>query len=274
LRCSIKFKDILVHIDNSPQCGSRVQLAVALAREHDASLTGLYVVTHPPYAPRGEKMKSDQIKAQEMFARATASADIRAEWFAADWGTVGISMVEVINFYAHTKDLVIVGQTDPSVQPWDVPADLPQQVVVGAGRPVLVVPYSGTFKSAGRRAVVAWKAGRVSARAVNDALPFLLGSEEVFVLSITAPGEQKKEGTGNHGSLRVNLERHGIGVKEESIAMSTIPVANLLMTYAWEHSCDLIVMGVLVQTTRGKYDLGPVAKGFFDSMTLPVLMSH
>ena len=270
----MKFKDILVHIDNSPQCANRLDLAIAIAKEHDAQLTGLYVITHKPYVGRNEAMKEDEVQAKAMFDRITAAAASSAEWFAVDWGTVGVSMVEVINFYALTKDLTIVGQIDPSVRPWDVPADLPQQVVVGAGRPVLVVPYSGSFKSVGKRAIVAWKAGRASARAVNDALPLLIGSEEVFVLSITGPGEQEKDDMGTAGSLRVNLERHGINVKEEHIAMSTIPIASLLMTYAWENSCDLIVMGVYAQISRGKYDLGPVAKDFFNSMTLPVLMAH
>ena len=270
----MKFKDILVHIDNSPQCANRLGLAIQLAREHGALLTGLYVVIHPPYAPRAERMRDDETQAQAMFARLTASSGIDTEWFSADWGTVGVSMVEVINFYAHTKDLVVVGQTDPSVQPWDVPADLPQQIVMGAGRPVLVVPYSGNFASVGKRAIVAWKSGRVSARAVNDALPFLVNSQEVFVISIGAPGEFKKDDTGSTASIRVNLQRHGISVKEDHIVMQSIPIANLLMTYAWENSCDLIVMGVFPQKSRGKTDLGPVAKDFFEHMTLPVLMSH
>ena len=269
----MKFKDILVHIDNSPQCANRLDLALKLAVEHGAHLTGLYVVIHPPYAPRAERMKTDEAQARAMFERQAGAAKIGAEWFAADWGTVGVTMVEVINFYAHTKDLVIVGQTDPSVQPWDVPADLPQQIVVGAGRPVLIVPYSGSFASVGRRPIVAWKAGRLSARAVNDARPFLLNAEEVFVLSISGPSEPLDE-TGTADNIRVNLERNGIKVREDRIVMQTIPIANLLMTYAWENSCDLIVMGVYAQKSRGGYDLGPVAKDFLNNMTLPVLMSH
>lgn len=267
----MKFKDILVHIDNSPQCANRLDLAITLAREHGAHLTGIYVITHPPYTSQDERMKQEEAHAAEMFALKTGEAEIGTEWLAVDWSTVGVSMVEILNYYAHTKDLIIVGQTDPNDKRGDVPADLPQRIVVGAGRPVLVVPYTGKFGSVGTRPIVAWKAGRASARAVNDALPFLLNAEEVLVLSIQDPGEQHRvEDVG----LRVNLERHAIRVKEAHIVMKTIPVANLLMDYAWEHSCDLIVMGVYVQKSRWKYDLGPVAKDFFDRMTLPVLMAY
>ena len=270
----MKFKDILVHIDNSPQCANRLELALKLAREHGAQLTGLYVITHPPYAPQDEQMKYDEDQAKAMFELKTGGTDVKAEWSSVDWATVGLDMAEVLNYYAHSKDLIIVGQIDPGKKQWGVPPDLPQRIIMGAGRPVLVVPYAGTFDSVGKRVIVAWKAGRASARAVNDALPFLLNAEEVFALSIKDPDAQQWFETGTEGGIRTNLERHAIKVKETHITMKSIPVANLLMDYAWEHSCDLIVMGVYAQNHRGKYDLGPVAKGFFDHMTLPVLMAH
>ena len=270
----MKFKDILVHIDNSQPCTNRLDLAITLAREHGAQLTGLYVITHPPYASRIERLNQEEAQAEAMFTSKTGEAGITAEWLSVDWKTVGVSMVEVLNYYAFTKDLIIVGQTDPTTQPWDVPRDLPQQIVAGTGRPVLVVPYTGTFNSVGKRPIVAWKAGRASARAVNDALPFLLNAEEVSVLLIQNPGEAQKDETDEHSSISVNLKRHEISVKEVHIVMRTIPIANLLMNYAWENSCDLIVMGVYLQKSRGKTDLGPVAKDFFEHMTVPVLMSH
>ncbi|MGI9304899.1 MAG: universal stress protein, partial [Gammaproteobacteria bacterium] len=39
-------KDILVHMDNSKQCESRLRVALDLAMQHDAHLTGLYIM--PP----------------------------------------------------------------------------------------------------------------------------------------------------------------------------------------------------------------------------------
>lgn len=267
----MKYKDILVYIDNSPSCAIRLELAIILAKEHDARLTGIYVVTHSAYASQGVKVKQDEAEAHDLFTLKTTAAGIRTDWLAADWGTVGVSLDEVLNYYAHTKDIIIISQTDPGMPRGDVPHDLAQRIIVGAGRPVLVVPYTGTFNSVGKRPIVAWKAGRVSARAVNDAMPFLLNAEEVFVLSIKDPAERDNGSAGDIGS---NLESHAIRVQDVNIVMRNIPVANLLMDYAWEHSCDLIVMGVFAKYSRGKYDLGPVAKGFFDHMTLPVLMSY
>ena len=42
-------KDILVHMDNSKTCTSRLETAVNLALVHDAHLTGVCVVTHPRF---------------------------------------------------------------------------------------------------------------------------------------------------------------------------------------------------------------------------------
>ncbi len=271
----MKFKDILVHIDNSYQCANRLQLAIRLAKEHSAHLTGAYIISHIPYAYQEDSMERNEAAAQGMFTRMTGEAGISAEWLSVDWATVGASMIDMLNHYTHAKDLVIVGQTDSGKLPDDgIPPDLPQRTVVGAGRPVLVVPYTGTFNSIGKRVIVAWKAGRVSARAVNDALPFLLNAEEVIVVSIVTPDEQLRTTAETGENIVTNLERHAINVREVKIVMEGVPVANLLMNYAWEHSCDLIVTGVYYRKTRLKHDLGPVANVFLDQMTLPVLMSY
>lgn len=271
----MKFKDILVHIDNSHQCTNRLQLAVKLANEHKAHLTGVYIVSHIPYTYHDEPMARSEGEARAIFTQMADDAGIKTAWISVDRATVGGSMVDMLNYYAHTKDLIIVGQTDPGRQlDDDLPPDMPQRIVVGAGRPVLVVPYTGKFNSIGKRVILAWKAGRVSARAVNDALPLLLNAKEVIVVSIVAPGEQQRAEAETRETIFTNLERHSIQVREVKIVMEGVPVANLLMNYAWENSCDLIVTGVFYWKSRLKHDLGPVANVFFKQMTLPVLMSY
>lgn len=270
----MEFKDILVHIDNSQQCATRLELAVKLARDHKAHLTGLYVITHPHYAPQGEALNQQVLQAEELFLSITAGIDIKTEFLCADWAVTGDSMVEILNYHAHQKDLIIVGQTGQDRLQGDIPADLPERVVLGSGRPVLVVPYAGTFSSVGERIVVAWKSGRASARAVHDAMPFLLKAKQVFVVTATSPAEQLMTEVQRNDKIRTHLERHNIRVKEETFETGDVPVDNVLMNYAWEHGCDLLVMGVYAQTFRGTLTIGPVAKLFFEQMTLPVLMSN
>ena len=65
--------------------------------------------------------------------------------------------------------------------------DFPERLALESGRPVLVIPYAGRYPRIGRNVVIAWKAGRESARAVFDALPLLQGAENVHILEITGP---------------------------------------------------------------------------------------
>jgi len=257
-------------MDNSAQCSTRLDLAIRIARENRAYLTGLYVITHPHYAPQGKVMDRKVQQVMELFQTRTAGTGIESEYLCADWAVTGDSMVEMLNYYAHPKDLVIIGQT---VQSGDAPADLPERAVLGSGRPVLIVPNAGTFTSVGERVVVAWKAGRASARAVHDAMPFLSKAQEVFVVTVTSPGEQHMAETAENSAILTHLIRHGIQVREVNLEIGTIPVDNVLMNFAWEHGCDLLVMGVYARTVRGNLTVGPVARLFFEQMTLPVLMS-
>jgi nucleotide-binding universal stress UspA family protein len=270
----MNFKDILVHMDISQQCAARLDLAVNLAVRHKAHLTGLYVVTHPPYASESEALVQKAAELMEMFNQKTAGAGISAEWLPVDWNVAGIDMVQILNYYTHQKDLIIIGQTDESAKEGDTPSDLPERVILGSGRPVLVVPYAGTFDTVGERIIVAWKPGRASARAVNDAMPLLRNAKEVRVLSIKTPDELETAAKRPDCEICRHLERYNINVMEENLVTADIPVANILMNYAWENGCDLIVMGAYAHIARGTVTLGPVARQLFDHMTLPVLMSE
>ncbi len=263
------FKDIVVHIDHSKQCAARLALAVHLARECQAHLTGLYVVTHPVYAPRNEASLRRAAEAEKLFGMLTAAAQVSARWHEADWGTVGVSMADVLNHHAQSKDLIVIGQPDPEDLEDETPADLPERVIAGSGRPVLVVPYAGNFRAVGRRIVVAWRNGRESARAVNDAMPLLCAATLVSVVAIEPAAARPLAGKSPTTDICLNLERHGVALKQETLVTGKIPVGTMLLDYAWENGCDLMVMG-LVRTGRG---VGPVTRRILDQMTVPVLMA-
>src|SRR4029453_17659031 len=44
---AMSLKDLLVIVDNDPTCASRIDIALALAAEHGAHLTGLHVMPWP-----------------------------------------------------------------------------------------------------------------------------------------------------------------------------------------------------------------------------------
>lgn len=264
----MSFKDILVHIGNSDHCGAMLDLAIGLARKHGAHLTGLHVITHRQYQSQLESNQSRVTEAQALFSEKTSKSGISAEWLCVDWPVVGDRVSTVINLYALCKDIVIVGQTESASRRAEIEPELPERVVLGSGRPVLIVPYAGTFPTVGDRPMVAWKTGRESTRAVNDAMPLFLTASKVRVLALGS-----SEAGESADRFVVHLARHGVLAERELFSVEEISVGDVLLNQVWEEGCDLLVMGGYASSARGPV-LGPIAKHILMQMTSPVLMSH
>lgn len=266
--------DILVHMDGSGGCSARLDVALALSCRFGARLTGLYVITHQYYQPRYGRAEKAAAAVRQLFEKKTAEAGIQAVWQCVDWSVIGVGMTEVICHHAHYADLVIVGQAGGRGADKEMSADLPERLVLGAGRPVLIVPYAGMFPVVGERVLVAWKAGRESTRAVNDALPILKQARQVDILAIDSSETYEDDGETLCGSISDHLERHGVRASVERMTAGTVPVGDALLNRACDEGFDLLVMGAYAHTPQGKMALGAVARHLLDQMTLPVLMSH
>ena len=269
-------KDILLYLDNSSSCPSRIELAVNMARTHGAHLKGLYVVSHSYYAPRLGRAEAEiASRVETLFAEKTRNAGISVEWIYVDWPVVGTSIPEIIDHYAFYTDLVIVSQPDISSQSAGTPADLAERLGLGAGRPVLVVPYAGTYATCGERVMIAWKSGRESSRAVNDALTILEKAKLVSVVTVGTHNSIDDSAEQDAVALCTYLSRHQISAKHDRIlTTASFPVGDVLLNNACEHKMDLLVMGAFAPTRRGAYLLGPVAKHLMNHLTVPVLISH
>jgi nucleotide-binding universal stress UspA family protein len=266
--------DILVHMDSTPHCPARLDLAIGLARQHRARLSGLYVIAHDYYHPLDEQITSAVADTQALFEQRTEQAGIPAQWLCVDWSAVEFGMTEIINHHAHYVDLVIVGQTEPGARGGEMPADLPERVVRGAGRPVLVVPYAGVFPTVGERVLVAWKAGRESTRSVNDALPFLKRAKNVTMLAVNSSDSYADDDESLCANICDHLARHGVKTVAERIPATDIPIGDTLLNRACDEGFDLLVMGAFAHTPQGTLALGSVAGHLLRHMTVPVLMSH
>jgi len=269
-------KDILLHVDNSPSCSRRLDLAISLAKRHGAHLKGLYVLSHSYYAPRhGMGATEAARKAEELFSERTSQAGISAEWLFADWSVVGVTVTEILNLYAYYTDLVIVGQPDHSSPDQSTPLDLPERLGLGTGRPLLVVPYAGDFSAIGERVMIAWKSGREAVRAANDALPILEKAGRVTVVTISLAGSSDSNDADNSQSICTHLGRHAVNATHEQIyASSSMSVGDMLLNHACEQNMDMLVMGAYAQSRRGVFMFSPVARHLLNFMTVPILISH
>jgi nucleotide-binding universal stress UspA family protein len=274
-------KDLLVHVDNDPACGSRVDVAGALAVKHGAHLTGLHAMGRPPQVPgyielqmpptfqEEQQRQREELdrRAEEQFHDRTRRRGIRGEW-RVDAGDI----VEATKLHARYADLTVVGQgVDLGNAPYDL-ASLPENLALGVGRPVLVVPRYGTFETVGERVMIAWNGSREATRAVHDAIPLLQLATKVTVFSIDPKRNSGRRLPG--ADMTLHLARHGVTAEAASTVGLDIGVGDLLLSRAADLGVDLIVMGAYGHTRLREMVLGGATRDLLQHMTVPVLLSH
>jgi nucleotide-binding universal stress UspA family protein len=146
--------------------------------------------------------------------------------------------------------------------------------MIESGRPVLVVPYAGTFKCVGGRVLVAWDGRREANRALHDALPLISVAEVVTVMHV---GEQQADLGRDRPWLEPivrHLARHGIEAEPEGNPRGGISISDVLLSRAADLSADMIVAGAYHHSPPRENLLGGVSRDLLDHVTVPVLMSH
>jgi nucleotide-binding universal stress UspA family protein len=279
------YKDLLVVLDTAPTCASRIDLASGLAGRFGAHLTGLYISPPPQivvpamvesqFAPELMEIQTRSLdeargRVQELFRQRADMPGFTSEWRAPD-GEVG----EVASLHARYADLTVVGQVDPEApDALGAASDLPERIVLGAGRPVLVVPYAGTFKTLGQRVLVAWNGSREATRAVGDALPLLVGASKVTVLIVNPRGGRRGHGEVPGADIALHLARHGVRAEAATVKSDDVEVGAFLLSYAADLGADLLVMGAYGHSRLREVVLGGATREILRTMTIPVLVSH
>jgi nucleotide-binding universal stress UspA family protein len=277
----MKLCDILVHLDASPRARIRLDLAVALARQHRAHLTALHVIDVAlPVMAMGdgggaviaelmEQMRQTALKAGAQLQAAFQEA-IRREGIMGEWRQVEGSAAELVALHGRYADLLVLGQDDPESDH----AGLLEAVLFDSGRPVLAIPFASTFPQIGRRVLVGWNASREASRAVHDALPLLAKAESACVF-LANP----KRGLGAHGEepgadIARHLARHGLKVEVAKAVADDVADSALLLNHASDMGADLLVMGAYGHSRLREFILGGVTRSLLREMTVPVLLSH
>lgn len=292
----MSFKDILVHLDNHSNRESRLRIALSLAQENKARLLALYELDVPriPPAPfmATEGLTPTNEAIRETYERerdgaftdasnleAAFRAEIKRRSLTGEWQIHPDEpgdIIDAITARARYADLVVLGQVDPSKTLSGSHSKIPETVMIGCGRPVLFIPFSGHVSGIGKSILIAWDGSRVAARAVADALPLLRNAETVTVLSV---GRGKVgEGSGDQSArdLVDHLAQHGIRAQPVhlEIARTETEIGELILSRAAGQGCDLVVMGGYGHSRARELILGGVTREVLQNMKIPVLMSH
>ncbi|MFC0398328.1 universal stress protein [Paraburkholderia rhizosphaerae] len=277
------YKSLLVHLDTSERAPQRLDAALQLARRFGAHLTGLFATFEPDsrafyvmagtanYYQAHRQRREQQLGALERLFHAEslrANVDVR---FVRSNGPANSSVPQ----HARYADLVIVGQTDPGDPESYIDDNFVEYVMMTAGRPVLLLPYAGTFPRLGERILIAWDSSREAARAAYDAVPFLTHAKKCIVVTVRGTAGEPPGERFAGADIALTLARHDASVDVIEVdTAKDAPIGDVLLSTAHDQGCDMIVMGGYGHARWRELVMGGATRTILRSMTMPVLMSH
>ncbi|WP_342643250.1 universal stress protein [Rhodoligotrophos ferricapiens] len=275
------YKTIVVSLNDVERAGVVLGLAAKLAGRYGAHLLGVYVIpavqVYPAIAMQitPEIMdtqrqyyeeRAEQVK--QLFDQTVAAQGLSAEWRQVD--AEGSIIADAVVAFGRNADLIIAGQVDPDSETM-VEIDLCERLLLETGRPLLVIPSSGSFDDIGTEVTVAWNAKREASRAVFDALPLLKQAKHTVILCVNRDGEDEPlAGT----AIAAALARHGVKADIHRSVVKDISVGDEILSRISDFGSDLVVMGGYGKSRMREFMFGGATRDILHHMTVPVLISH
>jgi nucleotide-binding universal stress UspA family protein len=273
-------KDIVVNLSSRAAQDFAADYATSIAATFGAHVAGIAFL-YEPVIPDGtlggipvdliELQREENSKAANAavgrFEAATKTAGVSAETRVLD-ATLG-GAAALFGQIARRFDVAVVGQAQREHGASE------ELMIEGAlfesGRPVVVVPYIQKQGLTLDRVLACWDGGRMSARAIADAMPFL---ERAKAVDIVIVAEERKNDEITGANMTEHLARHGVTANVKRIARGDLAIADVILDYAADSGADFMVMGGYGHSRLREFILGGVTRGILGSMTVPVLMSH
>jgi nucleotide-binding universal stress UspA family protein len=273
-------KDIVVNLSGRAAQDFAANYATSIAATFGAHVAGIAFL-YEPVIPDGtlggipvdliELQREENSKvaktAVDRFEAAAKAASVSAETRVLD-ATLG-GAAALFGQIARRFDVAVVGQAQRDHGASE------ELMIEGAlfesGRPVVVVPYIQKEGLKLDRVIACWDGGRMSARAIADAMPFL---ERAKAVDIVIVAEERKNDEITGANMTEHLARHGIAANVKRIARGDLAIADVILDYAADSGADFMVMGGYGHSRLREFILGGVTRGILGSMTVPVLLSH
>lgn len=275
-------KDLLIAYQGDDGSQNALRLAIQMARKYDATLTGAYVHGPEQYESQirhwiGDDFVKTMHQVQlEAVAKIEASfrefiaahaPDIRHEWVSAR-GPVGLTLARI----SRSFDLLITGQFEGAIRVGGR-AVQPEELLVRAGKPVVMVPKDYPVRPITEEAVVAWDGSRYAARALTDAMHILENKKMIEVVTVEGGHNPAVLGWAGSHDVISHLRRHGVNARHVPLELKG-SVGQTILTYCEERDPDMLVMGAFGRGKLGALLFGGVSHHVLDHQTLPVFMSH
>lgn len=272
-------KSILVYVDNAGRSKACLDVALSISDMFDTHVAGI-ANRAPAYMPAyaaaqippevfiafdEEQDRRLEVARKEFEDALTVQGRLdRSSWEIGE-GDVATTVTE----RAHYHDLVILRQ-EMEDSDSGLYEGVPDEVILTAGGPVLVIPYIDYGNSLGKSILIGWSNTRESARAVHDAMPFLKRAEKVHIFSANPKTGDDVPGA----ELARYLSEHGIKAEISRTTSNDLDVGDMLLNDVAENGHDMVVVGGYGHRRIREMILGGVTHDLLQRMTVPVLFSH
>ena len=190
-----------------------------------------------------------------------------AELPSASWAVVQGTASEAVAMRGGAYDLVVVGR--PRADRASVAELAAEAALFRTGRPVLIAPPE-IPKAIGEAIVIGWNRSASAARAVSAALPFLLASRSVTIVSVLTGA---KQGPGA-ADIAKYLSWHDVPAQVVELPPDHRVVGEVLLEEAGRVNADLVVAGAYSHSRLRELILGGVTRHVLQNAAIPVLMAH
>ena len=172
---------------------------------------------------------------------------------------------------ARTADIIVLGRPPQALEADD---RLFASTLLGAGRPIIVVPESAGGVAGFGRVVVAWRPTPEATRAVHDAIPLLQRAQSVQIVRLLdVAGEADGAGSVDRELIR-HLERHGVRPEFTCLPHRDAPKGERILAFAQQAAVDLIVAGGYGHPRAFEHVFGGVTRTLLRESPVPVFFSH
>lgn len=271
------YATIMMYADLAESAGERTQLACDLANRFDAHLIGIATQALPPVYVAGAIVDTRRFD-EEYEALRSLLAARQIEFMRrvdgvknlADWRSGLVSPTHFVAEQSRAADLIITGRDRSSES--DYYSLDPGGLILGAGRPVLIVPKGIASLGAGT-VTIAWKESREARRALQDSLPFLHDAARVVIVEVCESGTEPESKAHLH-DVADYLLRHGIKAGVECVRSKRATVADDLIEFSEVHHAELIVAGAYGHSRLGEWMFGGVTRDLLKRSPICCLLSH
>lgn len=260
---------------------ARLEVACQIAERFEAGIVGVAAAQFSPplYFTTGEQAQDliDQGQAalkkrmSELEAQFLGAARGRAK--SVEWRSAIDFPARYLLQQARCADIIVSGgPSDAFSDPFVLAS--PKDLVMQAGRPLLVVPDATTWLDL-RSMLVAWKDTTEARRAIADSLPLLRKAGDVTVAEIVEADDSRPAALSRVRDVVAWLSRHGV------VARELVPERNggrdavaQLDRIAADVGAGVVVAGAYGHSRVRELILGGVTQHLITQTARSVLLSH